>query len=84
MSYASKQRKKYKRWLLDQADPERKNIRNLIKRGKLPRLTMLRHGGKTPKLGRFTFKNTGKRAFVLRMSGLIRFTSAVILSGGRT
>lgn len=104
MSQAYKARKKYKRWLLDQADPERKNIRNLIRKGKLPRLTILRDKGKIPSRGRYDFKEKrdreptaaelekervmgrtkrGRRAFVIRMHNFIRFTSAVILGGGR-
>lgn len=46
MSYAKKARAKAKKAQADAADPERKNMRNLIRNGKAPRLTSIedRHG----------------------------------------
>lgn len=46
MSYAKKARAKAKKADADNADPERKTLRNLIRNGKAPRLTSIedRHG----------------------------------------
>lgn len=39
MSYAQKQRAKAKRRAADEADPERRQVRNLIRRGRVPRFS---------------------------------------------
>ena len=41
MSTASKAREKARKRALDAQDPERKNIRNLIRRGKIPRWSFI-------------------------------------------
>lgn len=41
MSQSSKAREKARKRALDAQDPERRNIRNLIRRGKMPRLSFI-------------------------------------------
>jgi hypothetical protein len=54
MSYAYKARKKAMRRSLDAEDPERRQVRNVIRRGKAPRLTTVKtSGGKLPSRGAY-------------------------------
>ena len=85
MSHSYSARKKYQRWLKDQRDPERKEVRNAIRNGKAEKFTCTlerRPEGKWP-TGRYNFKGTSQRAFVARYSSFIKFTAAVIEMAGR-
>lgn len=85
MSYAKRAAEKARRRQLDAADPERRQVRNLIKRGKAPRLTIAQDAkGKIPNRGRY---KRGEGKFVLRMGDFIRFTFGAIFANkaaGRT
>ena len=86
MSTAYRKNRKARKRALDAADPERRQVRNLIKRGKAPRLTMAQDAkGKLIQRGVYRLKPTstkkkGKRVFVMRMNKLIRYTFGAILA----
>ena len=83
MSYAYRKNRKNRRRELDREDPERRQVRNLIRRGKAPRLTIAQNAkGKLPERGTYR-RQVGKklkRVRVARMNGFIRYTFGAIFA----
>lgn len=73
MSYAFRARKKAMRRALDAADPERRQVRRMIRRGIAPRFTM--------QLKRFKYKNVDKKYLVF---GRLRYTFGVLFKSKET
>ena len=78
----------------DHDEPDRRTVRNLIRRGKAPRLSIMKGAeGLLQKRGKYVKRSEGpddekarafglrrkqKRVFILRMSGMIRYTTGLI------
>lgn len=81
MGFSHNRSRKETQRRLDTEDPERRQVRNLIRRGKAPRITIAQvANNKIPTRGTYRHPDTKKRAFVLRMNSFLRFTSGVIFS----
>lgn len=94
MSYAFRARKKEIRRRKDEADPERKEIRNSLRNGKAPRLstvgrTRVKSAGKAPTLapskkrrdkGKLSIRATTEN-LQLKRKGHLAFSSDLILKG---
>lgn len=88
MGFSHNRSRKETQRRLDREDPERRQVRSLIRRGKAPRLTMAQNAnGHIPQRGTFRFKpkawrhtSPAQRAYVIRMNNMIRYTIGAIFS----